>query len=120
MHILLIDDDSTMLETLSLAMRSVGHTVVMVRDGEEGLACFRSQPFDIVVTDILMPGKDGLQVIDEIRSAVPDTKVLAISGGSISVVEDRLEVARSKGAMATLTKPFPLSELHAALDWCAQ
>jgi DNA-binding NtrC family response regulator len=117
-NILLVEDDLAMLETLSLAMRSKGHNVATAHNGEEGLANIADSRFDLVVTDILMPQVDGLGMIDEVKRVAPQIKVLAISGGGIAVNFDFLDAAKRHGAVATLEKPFPISEFYSALEKC--
>jgi DNA-binding NtrC family response regulator len=117
-NILLVEDDLSMLETLSLAMRSKGHNVVTAQNGEQGIATIAENRFDLVITDILMPQVDGLGMIDELKQVAPQTKVLAISGGGIAVNFDFLDAAKRHGAVATLEKPFPLSEFYGTLDKC--
>jgi DNA-binding NtrC family response regulator len=119
-HILLVEDSPAMLETLSLAMRSKGHRVVTASDGEQAMESLSADHFDLVVTDIIMPAMDGLGLIDALRGVVPDIKILAISGGGTATFFDFLDAARKHGAMATLTKPFPMSEFYNALDTCLQ
>jgi len=119
-HILLVEDSPAMLETLSLAMRSKGHRVVTATDGEQAKERLDADHFDLVVTDIIMPGMDGLGLIDAMRAVAPSTKILAISGGGTATFFDFLDAARKHGAMATLTKPFPMSEFYNAIDTCLQ
>ena len=119
-HVLLVEDSPAMLETLSFAMRSKGHSVVTASNGKEGMESFLANQFDLVVTDIIMPDMDGLALIDEMRRVVPNLKILAISGGGRAVEFDFLDAARKYGAVATLEKPFPMSEFHNAVDRCSQ
>ena len=119
-HILLVEDDPAMLETLSLAMRSKGHQVLTASNGGQGLQSFLADQFDLVVTDIIMPDIDGLGMIDEMKRVAPHIKILAISGGGIAVDFDFLSAAKKHGATATLEKPFPISEFHSLLDTCLQ
>jgi two-component system, chemotaxis family, chemotaxis protein CheY len=119
-HILLVEDSPAMLETLSLAMRSKGHYVVAASDGEQALESLNANHFDLVVTDIIMPALDGLGLIDAIREVTPSIKILAISGGGTATFVDFLDVARKRGAVATLEKPFPMSDFYNVLDRCLQ
>lgn len=119
-HILLVEDNPAMLETLSLAMRSKGHDVVTASDGEEALERLDANLFDLVVTDIIMPALDGLGLIDAMKTVAPNVKILAISGGGTATVFDFLDAAKKHGAMATLEKPFPMSEFYNILEQCLQ
>lgn len=117
-HILLVEDDKSMMETLSLAMRSKGHRVTTAGDGDEALERLAAEPFDLVVTDILMPAMDGLGLIDAMRTAAPNIKILAISGGGTATFFDFLEAAKMQGAIATLEKPFAIADFYTELDRC--
>ena len=117
-QILLVEDDTSMLATLSLAMRSKGHHVTTAGDGDEALERLSAERFDVVVTDILMPAMDGLGLIEAMRTTAPDVKILAISGGGTATFFDFLEAAKMGGAVATLEKPFAIADLHTELDRC--
>jgi CheY-like chemotaxis protein len=119
-QILLVEDNPAMLETLSFAMRAKGHSVVSASNGAEGIERFAAASFDVVVTDIIMPDLDGIGMIDEMRRMAPKVKIIAISGGGTAVEYDFLDAARKHGAMATLEKPFPISEFHSLLERCSQ
>jgi CheY-like chemotaxis protein len=79
-RILLIDDDEPVRTTLRLTLEHFGHTVIEARDGTEGLALFQHANADLVITDIVMPEKDGLEVLRELRRMHPSVKIIAISG----------------------------------------
>ena len=115
-RILIIDDDQMVLNMLRQVLEGAKHTVVEAANGEVAMRLWREQPADLIVTDILMPEKDGLEVIRELRRECPTVKVIALSGGSRKVHFDALDVARRFGAGATLEKPFELKELLAAVE----
>ncbi|MGE0733225.1 MAG: response regulator [Alphaproteobacteria bacterium] len=115
-RVLLIDDETLVLATLSAALRDAGHEVVEARDGRRGLAALAEQPVDLVVTDILMPERDGIEVILEIRMRWPRLKIIAISGGDPNDGYDYLPISKRLGADRTMTKPFLPAELVAAVD----
>ena len=115
-RILIIDDDQMVLNMLRQVLEGAKHTVVEAPNGEVAMRLWREQPADLIVTDILMPEKDGLEVIRELRRECPTVKVIALSGGSRKVHFDALDVARRFGAVATLEKPFELKELLAAVE----
>ncbi len=119
-HILLVEDDTSMLETLSLAIRSKGHRVTTADNGDQALERLAADRFDLVVTDILMPAMDGLGLIDAMRESAPGVKVLAISGGGTATFFDFLDAAKKQGAIATLEKPFAIADFYAQLDRCLQ
>ena len=114
--ILVIDDDHTIRLSLKMALEDAEHHVEEAADGEEGMICLRNNPADLVVTDIFMPEKEGLETIDEIRRNWPRTKIIAISGGGRMDPDDYLEIARRLGADRTFCKPFDISLLVATVD----
>ena len=114
--ILLIEDMNGVRSSLTTVLKSAGHNVVEAEDGEVGLQKAGEQPFDLVITDIIMPKLDGSEVILALKERKPDLPVLAISGGGASVTaENALMVARNTAA-EILPKPFSRSELLEAID----
>ena len=112
-RILLIEDDNDLRTMLRTVLADAGHTVIEARDGQEGLNLFRQAGADLVVTDIVMPEKEGLAVLLELRKAQPPVKVIAMSGeGNAS---DYLDMARLMGAAKVLPKPFRPSALLSAI-----
>jgi DNA-binding response OmpR family regulator len=115
-RILLIDDDDLVRRALSQTMAREGHTVIEATNGKEGLELFRSARADLVITDIVMPGKEGTEVLIELRKKNPPVKVIAISGGGRQSPADYLKVARHLGAAKVLAKPFSGDELLSAIS----
>ncbi|WP_447979204.1 response regulator [Candidatus Nitrospira bockiana] len=115
-RILIIDDDKMVLDMLRQVLESAAHTVMEAQNGEVALKLWREKPGDLIITDILMPEKDGLEVIRELRREFPAAKVIALSGGSRRIHFDALDVAKRFGAVHTLTKPFELRELLEAVE----
>jgi CheY-like chemotaxis protein len=123
-RILIIDDEPRILSLLREMLESAGHLVVEAQDGAVALRWWRDhsheQTIDLIITDILMPEKDGIEVIQQIRQLAPNTKVIAISGHSEVVRIPFLEVAKRLGAVRTISKPFTMQTLlnavQAALD----
>jgi DNA-binding response OmpR family regulator len=91
-RILLIDDDDTLRTMLRLALTNSGHTVTEALNGNEGLRLFRSANADLVITDLVMPETEGLEVLMELRKREPLSKVIAISGGRRFNTTDYLEM----------------------------
>jgi CheY-like chemotaxis protein len=115
-QILLIDDMKGVRRTLSAVLKRAGHTIVEADDGGAGLELLKSQRFDLVITDMLMPQHDGMEVLLYLEQQPNRPKVLAISGGGSQVSADEaFMLARSK-ADATLAKPFDNADLLAAVD----
>ena len=112
---MVVDDDSQIRELMCQALTQLGHTVTCAENGAIALEYIRKQLFDSVVTDILMPGRDGLELIGELRRRHPTVRIIAISGGGRASCGHYLDAAKSLGAHAVLAKPFSFSELTAAL-----
>ncbi len=115
-RILVIDDDNAVRLSVRLALEDADYDVEEAANGQEGMARFRANPADLVVTDIFMPEKEGLETIDEIKRTAPQTKIIAISGGGRMDPEDYLEIARRVGADRSLCKPFDIHLLVATVD----
>lgn len=111
-RILLIEDNDPVRALLRENLELEGHTVIEARDGQEGLDLFRQAGADLVITDIVMPEKEGLAVLMELRNAHPPVNVIAISGGG----RDHLATGGLLGAAKVLLKPFPIAVLIAAID----
>ncbi|HXE81971.1 MAG TPA: response regulator [Gemmatimonadales bacterium] len=105
-RIIVIDDDAVLRATVVRALETVGHEVRAAEEGEHGLALLAEQPADLLITDIFMPGQDGIVTLVRIRKEFPGLKVIVMSGGGMDGRLDFLEDARVLGALATLRKPF--------------
>lgn len=110
-RILIIDDEDQARRMLCQVLDRAGYDVIEARDGVEGLQRFREAPTDLVITDILMPEKEGLETIMDFQREFPETKIIAMSGGGRTGNLNFLEVARRLGAQRTLQKPFGLQEM---------
>lgn len=115
-RILVIEDDQSYRSMLRYMIERAGHQVVDASNGVNGLAIYRDEPADLVITDIFMPHKGGLDIIRQLREVDPDVKVIAISGSALSGPEDHLEAASEMGAHRVFSKPFRRAELLAAID----
>lgn len=114
-RILVIDDDDLLRGLLRNALSRAGWIVTEARDGSEGLALFNRSPVDVVITDILMPEKEGLETIRELQARCPDVKIIAMSGGGKGLNLDVLDIAKRFGATVVMEKPFDLDKmLHLA------
>jgi len=109
--ILVVDDDPQVLEVVGEMLKLEGYAVATAADGREAVAKFRAASFDLVITDLIMPEKEGLETISEMRALRADIPVIAMSGGGRVGPMDYLETARYIGAAATLAKPFTRVEL---------
>jgi CheY-like chemotaxis protein len=115
-RIILVDDDDQLRTVLALVLERAGHTVTAVPDGARGLAAYRAAPADLVVTDLVMPEKEGIETIVELRAEFPDVRVIAISGGGRHLGTDYLQLASRLGAKRMLSKPFTNQEILTAID----
>ena len=114
--ILIIDDEETVRFSLHEMLAEEGHVVDEAADGGEGLTKVCGNTFDLVITDLVMPRKEGIDTIEEIRRSFPNSPVLAISGGSRTRGVDPLAQASEAGASAVLRKPFSYGELLETVD----
>lgn len=108
---MVIDDDPLVRETIRNILQIKDIEVLEAEDGAQGLEIFAEQPVPLVITDLLMPGKEGIETISELRKIEPDLKIIAISGGGATNNMTFLELARKMGATKTLSKPFKPKEL---------
>ena len=104
--ILVIDDDRMVRDTLKIILSAAGHEVRLAEDGNKGMQAFGKFAPDLVITDILMPEKEGMETIRELREQRPDVPIIAISGGGRVGNMSFLKVAERFGANRTITKPF--------------
>ena len=111
--ILVVDDQKELRAMVRRVLSEAGYEVAEAEDGAVGLAAFRARPPALVITDIIMPEREGIEVIATIKRERPAVKVLAMSGGGRTHVMDFLAIARKVGADATLEKPFRKSDLLA-------
>jgi DNA-binding response OmpR family regulator len=114
-HILIIDDDADLRTTLAKVLRDAGYRVSQAADGELGLAQFYSLEPDLVLTDLVMPVKEGIEVITEIRRTHPHAKIIAMSSGGQRGNTVYLQLAQKLGANRKLEKPFSMQDLLAAV-----
>ena len=110
-RILVIEDDKDIRDLLKDILEGEGYHVIMAADGNAGSKLCREETVDLVITDILMPGKDGIETIIELQSHCPEVRILAMSGGGRVSPANYLESAELLGAITTLTKPFDRREL---------
>ncbi|HQU27520.1 MAG: response regulator [Nitrospira sp.] len=111
--ILIIDDDPQVCDLLRQVLEDEGYGVETAQNGQEGINQHRAHPADLIVLDILMPDKEGLETILELRREFPKVKIIAMSGGSERAKLNLLELAARLGAQYTLHKPFQLQSFSA-------
>jgi CheY-like chemotaxis protein len=113
--ILLVDDDDALRKMLRLMLTKMGHVVREARDGQAAVEMCGQEVPDLVLTDIVMPGQEGLETIFTLRHSNPSLKIIAMSGGGRISSGDYLQIAKSLGAKRVLAKPFSSEELSAAI-----
>jgi CheY-like chemotaxis protein len=104
--ILVVDDEPGIRDLLCIMLEAAGHATVQAADGIEAPKIIASQAIDVVITDLLMPERDGLEFITEVRKKFPDLKIIAMSGGGHIARDSYLRIAKNFGAHALLEKPF--------------
>lgn len=113
--VLIIEDDPIMLRNLAQWFQQAGCKVMVAHDGVEGLAQFQKLRPNAVVTDIIMPNREGVETLMAIKARDPGVKILAISGGGRLGSTDLLAMARSLGADAVMAKPFRSTDVVGAV-----
>jgi CheY-like chemotaxis protein len=117
MHrILLVDDDELSRSTIHQMLERMGHKVLSTANGSEALRLCREHSAELVITDLIMPDTDGLELIQDLRRSAPEIRIVAISGGGRVNANEYLTVARKFGAVAVLAKPFSNLELREAIE----
>jgi DNA-binding response OmpR family regulator len=114
-RILVIDDQEPVRALLRLALERAGHEVLEASNGRLGLALYRERSADLIITDIVMPEMNGLELMLELTRNFLNVKVIAISGGLES--EGSLNVAKLLGARQTFQKPLDMGELLSAVRY---
>jgi DNA-binding response OmpR family regulator len=115
-NILVIDDDPQIGRLLEKVLGRAGHEVAIALNGKDGQQIFREGNFDLLITDLIMPEKEGLETIMELRREFPETKIIAMSGGGRIGPDSYLKMANTLGAEKTLTKPFGREDLLSAVS----
>jgi len=115
-RILLIDDNEEFRQMMKLILTQAGHEVQTASSGEEGLVLFGKAPTDVVVVDILMPGRGGLETINDLAKGSNCPKLIAISGGFLGEPESTRKLAATLGVDRTLGKPFSPDQLVRAVN----
>ena len=117
-RILVIEDDEFVRLTVSQALEHAGHVVANAANGDMGLKIFGEFQPDLVITDLVMPEKEGIETIVELRKLEPDLKIIAMSGGGRTKDMIFLDVAQQLGAYRALPKPFSIEALNSAVFDC--
>ncbi len=114
--ILIIDDESSVIKMLSKLLERNNYEVISATDGNKGVRLFKEHNPDIIITDLIMPEKEGLEMIREIKQLKSDAKIIAISGGGANDPKMYLSLAAKFGAARTLTKPIDTKLLISTIE----
>jgi len=114
-RILIVDDDASIRRTLRLLLSRAGYDVLQASDGLEAVRLWRDRGGDLVITDLHMPEKDGIQTIIELLSHSPGTRIIAMSGGGQTKRLDLLGNFSLLGSVLTIEKPFTVAEMLATV-----
>jgi DNA-binding response OmpR family regulator len=114
-HILVIEDEAQMRKLLRQVLEDAGYEVEEASNGLEGIRLYRENPADLIITDMIMPKKEGMETILDLKLEFPDVKIIAISGGGRIGPEPYLQIAEGLGAERVFMKPFDIKELLAAV-----
>ncbi len=114
--IVFIDDNEKLREMIKCLLEGEGYEVFTTGDGNLGVQIVKEQKPELLITDILMPDKEGLEIINELRQADSNLKILAVSGGGMITADQYLTLANALGADKVLSKPFLNEELLATIS----
>jgi len=114
-HILVIDDEEPVRVVLRQMLEKEGYEVEEAQDGAVGMNLLHDHLYDLIITDLFMPEKEGIETMMEVRKCFPQVKIIAMSGGGRAGALDFLPMAESFGALRTLAKPFERKELLEAV-----
>ena len=118
--VLVLDDDDRLRAVLRMSLERHGHQVDEAGDGAGGLRAFSEMRHDVILCDIVMPEKEGLETIRGLRKQYGPVRIVAMSGGLRSCPMDVLHTAKLLGAWKTLEKPFSMTEMLQLIDEATQ
>jgi two-component system chemotaxis response regulator CheY len=116
--VLVIDDDDMIREMLLETLEKEGFSARGAENGEVALKELKCNRYDVVITDILMPEKEGLETIRFLKNEMPEVPIIAISGGGLGSADFYCEIAQGLGARYSFTKPFRSDEILTAVRNC--
>jgi DNA-binding response OmpR family regulator len=117
-RILVMDDDEIVSEMLVQLLTEAGYEAESAPDGDRGLKLLAAKPFDLIIADLIMPNKEGIETIREIRANDKKIPIISISGGGKISGEYYLQLAKSLGADYSVKKPLNPKEFLAVVQWC--
>ena len=116
--ILIVEDDELFGTTLERSLAMFGHEVIRAHNGREGLRLYDPDVVSLVLTDLIMPDMEGVELIIALRKVNPAVRIIAMSGGGRNHPAAYLSIAERVGAVKTLAKPFPIKAMLAAVEEC--
>jgi CheY-like chemotaxis protein len=115
-RILIVDDEQQIRLMLRQMLERMGHEVSEAGGGNQALRMYREDPADVVIMDLIMPDKEGIETITEIRRDYPDARIVAMSGGGRMGPGNYLDLASRLGAQRTLSKPFTMADIQDVIE----
>ena len=109
--VLIIEDDEFVKNMLKQTFKRAGYDVATASNGRIGIQLYQSKPFDVVITDLIMPEMEGIEIMMRLRKLDPGVKVIAISGGGRNRPDEYLHLAAKLGALNTFKKPVDRTAL---------
>jgi len=114
--VVLVEDVAALRQNLTILLTRNGHVVRAAANGHEALRLVAEQTPDLLVTDLFMPEKDGIEIIQETRRLHPQLRIIAMSGGIRGDQDVFLQMAQRLGVNATISKPFSIQDFQATVD----
>ncbi|HYV95965.1 MAG TPA: response regulator [Gemmatimonadaceae bacterium] len=115
-HILVVDDEVALRRVIAMMLTRRGYEVTAAENGARALKLAEQTTFDLVITDLVMPEKEGIETIMTLRKRAPELRIIAMSGGGQGASGTYLGLARQLGASATLAKPFAMDDLLGTVE----
>lgn len=109
--ILVIDDEKVVRMAITYKLKKEGHEVIEAEDGEDGIEKYRKDPADLIITDIIMPNKEGFETIKDLNQEFPDAKIVAMSGGGATSSKNYLDIAKKFNVVDVFEKSFEWEEM---------
>lgn len=116
MKVLIVEDDASYAKALRHTLQKQGYEISFTDNGADAIKKFQTHNYDLVITDIFLPEKEGIELIQEIRDIDSSVKIIAISSGGITGHSSFLEIAEAMGANGVIKKPFDPSQIIAAIS----
>ncbi|ETR71127.1 MAG: response regulator receiver protein [Candidatus Magnetoglobus multicellularis str. Araruama] len=113
--IVIADDDNHLRSMLKQIIETEDYNVIEAMNGQQAIDFVKKHPVDLVITDLIMPTKEGIETINELKHLNPDLPIFAMSGGSLTNAKVNLKIALNLGVSKTFLKPFDVNEMLEAI-----